>query len=54
MGKRNVRYFTCATCGAVNPDFLTFGVGWGVRGRYYCLGHIPWTVRVRMWLRGRS
>lgn len=50
---RNIKYFTCAKCGTVNPDFLTFGVGLGASTRSYCLGHIPWTVRLRMWLRER-
>lgn len=47
---RTVKYFDCARCGRTNPDFLTFGVG---ADRYYCLGHIPRTVRVRMWIRER-
>lgn len=50
---RRTKYFTCGKCGALNPDFLTFRVGFGPRARYYCLGHIPWSVRVRMQLRER-
>jgi hypothetical protein len=51
---RDVKYFTCAKCGTVNPDWLTFGVGFlDETPRYYCLGHIPRAVRIRMWLRER-
>lgn len=53
MGERAVRYFPCAKCGGINPDFLTFGVGRGRLARHYCLRHIPWWVRVRVWLRER-
>lgn len=35
-------------CDAVNPDYLSFGVGWPPRS--YCLHHIPRRVRIRMWL----
>lgn len=50
MSNRRIKYFTCGKCGAVNPDYLTFGV----RGdRHYCLGHIPRAVRIRMWIRER-
>lgn len=50
---RRWQYFTCANCGKTNPDFLAFGVGFGVAARHYCLNHIPRLVRVRMWLRER-
>jgi len=40
--------FTCHRCGATQPDWLIFGT----RRRYYCLGHIPWYVRLSMHLRG--
>lgn len=50
---RRTQHFTCARCGTVNPDFLTFGVGLGTNARHYCLGHIPWPTRIRMWIRER-
>lgn len=43
-----VKEFACARCGATNADWLTFSAG----DRYYCLGHVPFWARVRMWLRG--
>jgi hypothetical protein len=50
---RRTQHFTCARCGKVNPDFLTFGVGNGAKARNYCLNHIPWLTQVRMWIRER-
>lgn len=44
------KYFRCDRCGITNPDYLTFGVG---RDRNYCLNHIPWHVRIKMWWRER-
>lgn len=40
-------------CDAVNPDWLAFETGWPNRIRYWCLGHIPWTARVRLWWQER-
>jgi hypothetical protein len=51
---RQTKYFTCSRCGELNPDWLTFGVGFLTdKPRYYCLGHIPRAVRIRMWIRER-
>lgn len=44
------RYFPCTRCGRVNPDYLTFGVGFPTKATY-CLDHIPRWVRFKMWLR---
>jgi hypothetical protein len=48
-----MKTFRCARCGLVNPDWLSFGVGFPTR-RAYCLGHIPWWIRLKMWWRERS
>jgi hypothetical protein len=44
--------FRCDRCGAINPDYLSFGVGFPTR-RTYCLHHIPWHIRLKMWLKER-
>lgn len=51
MSKRYVsgsgfRLYGCARrgCDAVNPDYLSFGA----RGKSWCLGHIPFLVRLKM------
>lgn len=53
MTRRLTQYFACHRCGANNPDFLTFGIGYGADARHYCLNHIPWRTRARMWIRER-
>lgn len=40
--------YTCRRCGAEQPSWQIFEA----RGRYYCLHHIPWWVRLGMRLRG--
>lgn len=48
---RPVKTFACARCGRVNHDWESFGVGFPTR-KTYCLNHIPWWIRLKMWLRG--
>lgn len=43
--------YPCARCGRENPDYLTFETGWPDRPRYWCLGHVPRWVRIKMLLR---
>ncbi len=48
--RRTFKQFTCARCGRMNPDYLSFGVGCPTR-RTYCLNHIPLWTRLRMRMR---
>ncbi len=49
---RETKAFRCARCGTVNPDWLSFAVGHPTR-RTYCLNHIPWWIRLKLWWRER-
>jgi len=40
--------YRCRRCGATRLSWEIFEA----RGRLYCLGHIPWWVRLSMRLRG--
>lgn len=52
-GARKFKYFRCAKCGTVNPDYLTFAAGRFDRPKYYCLGHVPLWSRIRLWWQER-
>lgn len=38
-------------CEAVNRDWEVFETGWPDHIRHWCLGHVPWHVRLKMRLR---
>lgn len=49
------KLYGCAkrNCTAVNRDWEAFETGWPNRIRHWCLGHIPWHARLRLWLQER-
>jgi hypothetical protein len=47
---RDYSFFQCHRCGQMQPDYLIFATS---RGNYYCLSHIPWLPRLRVYLRER-
>lgn len=51
-GDRTWRLYGCAKrgCDAVNPDYLSFGAR---NGKGYCLHHIPFRSRLRVWWQER-
>ena len=50
---RKHTFRACVRCGAINDEYETFAAGRLGRERYFCLGHIPWRARVRLWLQER-
>lgn len=42
--------YQCARCERHNPDYLSFSTGWPKRERFWCLYHIPWWARLKMFL----
>jgi hypothetical protein len=50
---RTWRLYGCAKrgCDQINPDYLAFGTR---EGRSYCMAHIPWRSRLRVWWQERT
>lgn len=47
------KVYGCAKrgCDAVNPAYLSFGTR---EGKGYCLHHIPWRSRLRLWKQDKA
>lgn len=43
------RVYVCQRCGHAREAWDVFETGWPHRIRFWCLHHIPWWARLRMW-----
>lgn len=47
-----LRPYVCRRCQTPRASWEIFEAARSGRPKYYCLGCIPWWVRLTMWLRG--